>query len=84
MDLFNLNLGSGDGEAVGTMGTVEAAERFHRLAWGTYGEDGAYPFGLLAGGMDDGTVQVCSISSFTSSSSCDVLWAMSLLVLRWS
>ena len=62
IDIFDINLGTNDLEVV-SKGSVEADERFHRLAWGNFTAGDAYPYGLLAGGMVDGSVQV--LFSFT-------------------
>lgn len=45
------------GNELRLLGSVDAPERFHRLAWGTKGiETQQFPYGLIAGGMTDGSV----------------------------
>ena len=56
LELFSMDLGSGSGE-MSVLGSVTTSERFHRLAWGTAG-GASLPYGMLAGGMVDGTVKV--------------------------
>ena len=58
LEIFQLDLAASTKE-MKCLGSVQAAERFHRLAWGTKGvSDGSLPYGLLAGGMVDGTIKV--------------------------
>ena len=51
-----MSLGT-EGRDLELKGSVQAEDRFHRLAWGTFTNGDAYPWGLLAGGMVDGSVQ---------------------------
>ena len=58
LELFSIDLGSRTGQ-MDLLGSVPLSERFHKLTWGTYGVDqGTLPYGMLAGGMVDGTVKV--------------------------
>ena len=58
LEVFSLDLGSASGECT-LVGSVNTNERFHRLAWGTGGvANGSLRYGMLAGGMVDGTVKV--------------------------
>eukprot|EP00966_Prymnesium_polylepis_P114715 2651048-Prymnesium_polylepis.1 len=53
LELFSLDLGSRSGE-MPLLGSYQASERFHRLAWGSFGhESGAFSHGIIAGGMVD-------------------------------
>ena len=56
LDIFSLDFSS---DEIPLLGSVQTAERFHRLAWGTKGmEDGSLPYGILAGGAVDGSVKI--------------------------
>ena len=58
LEIFNLDLGSSSSE-MPCLGSIQTSERFHRLAWGTMGvADGSRPYGILAGGMVDGTIKI--------------------------
>ena len=58
LELFSLDLMSSSQE-MALLGSVQTNERFHRLAWGNAGmADGSLPYGIIAGGMDDGTVKI--------------------------
>lgn len=58
LEIFQMDLGSKTGQ-MELLGSVQTTERFHRLAWSNFGVDnGSLPFGMLAGGMVDGTVKV--------------------------
>lgn len=62
LELYDLNLahhGSQE-ESSKLMGTVETESRFSALAWTPGTAGGKYPMGLLAGGMENGTVHVWS------------------------
>ena len=60
VEIHDISLNTND-QNVSVLGSVEATERFHRLAWGKLGEGAAaHPCGVLAGGLVDGTVQVKS------------------------
>jgi protein transport protein SEC31 len=59
IEIFDMSLGT-EGRDLELKGSVQAEDRFHRLAWGTFTNGDAYPWGLLAGGMVDGSVQVWS------------------------
>eukprot|EP00122_Pirum_gemmata_P005175 Pgem_evm1s4721 len=48
-----VNLGDNDG----LLGKVTTPDRFHSVAWGSFGYNtGAHENGVIAGGMDNGTV----------------------------
>eukprot|EP00245_Coleochaete_scutata_P005204 TRINITY_DN18571_c0_g2_i1.p1 TRINITY_DN18571_c0_g2~~TRINITY_DN18571_c0_g2_i1.p1 ORF type:complete len:1125 (-),score=228.11 TRINITY_DN18571_c0_g2_i1:535-3909(-) len=58
LELFKLDFESGDSEPP-LVGATTSTERFHRLSWGTTGiEDGTYPYGIIAGGLVDGSVNL--------------------------
>jgi len=58
LEIFSLDLVSSSKE-MPQLGSVQTNERFHRIAWGNAGiADGSLPYGLLAGGMDDGTIKI--------------------------
>lgn len=58
LEIFSLDLDSASGE-MPLLGSAQTSERFHRLAWGVGGVDsGSLPYGMLAGGLVDGTVKV--------------------------
>ena len=58
LDIFSLDFSS---DEIPLLGSVQTNDRFHRLAWGSYGhESGALSHGLLAGGMVDGTIKIFS------------------------
>jgi len=58
LEIFSLVLGSSSSE-MPCLGSIQTSERFHRLAWGTMGvADGSRPYGILAGGMVDGTIKI--------------------------
>ena len=60
LEVFKLDMTSRTGE-LSLLGSVSSSERFHRLAWGTKGmENGSMPYGMLAGGMVDGTIKIFS------------------------
>ena len=65
LDIFSMDLGSKSGQ-MDLLGSVQLTERFHRLAWGTCGIDkGHLPYGMLAGGMVDGTIKVFDPAKIT-------------------
>ena len=65
LEIFNLDLGSASGE-MEVLGSIQLPERFHSITWGTAGVDGgALPYGMLAGGMVDGTVKVFNPAAMT-------------------
>lgn len=58
LEIFSMDLGSKSGQ-MELLGSIQTDERFHKLAWGTHGTDsGSLPYGMLAGGLVDGTVKV--------------------------
>lgn len=58
LEIFSLDLSSQTGE-MPLLGSVKTNERFHRLAWGTTGiADGSLPYGIIAGGMVDGSINI--------------------------
>ena len=60
LEVFKLDMTSRTGE-LSLLGSVSSSERFHRLAWGTKGmENGSMPYGMLAGGMVDGSIKIYS------------------------
>ena len=60
LEVFKLDTSSPSGE-LSLLGSVQTSERFHRLAWGTQGmANGSMPYGMLAGGMVDGTIKIFS------------------------
>jgi hypothetical protein len=60
LEVFKLDMSSQTGE-LSLLGSVSSSERFHRLAWGTKGmENGSMPYGMLAGGMVDGSIKIYS------------------------
>ncbi len=58
LEIFGMELSSKSGH-MKVLGSLQAPERFHRLAWASFGADNSsLPLGMLAGGMVDGTVKV--------------------------
>jgi protein transport protein SEC31 len=57
LEIFSMDLGSSTGE-MELLGTVQTAERFHRLAWGVQGTANSVPHGMLAGGTVDGSINI--------------------------
>ena len=57
LEIFSLELSSSSSEMT-LLGSVQTSERFHRLAWGAGGDPRSLPYGLLAGGLVDGTVKI--------------------------
>jgi hypothetical protein len=58
LEIFQMDLSSKTGQ-MEMLGSVQTPERFHRLAWGSFGANcSSLPLGMLAGGMVDGTVKV--------------------------
>ena len=58
LEIFSMDLGSRSQE-MPVLGSVQTADRFHRLAWGSKGVDtGRLPYGMIAGGMVDGTIKI--------------------------
>eukprot|EP00775_Hariotina_reticulata_P008692 gene8692-8873_t len=56
LEIFSLNFASGDASPV-LSGAVPVPERFHRIAWGSKPSDAtSLPYGLLAGGLADGSI----------------------------
>ena len=54
-----LDVGLSDSAAeVTPLGTAESAEKFYSVAWGSLGADGAHPWGVVAGGLADGSVNL--------------------------
>ena len=52
------------GDQMTVKGKVEVSDRFNKLAWGMKGvSEGSHPYGLLAGGMVDGTVNIWNAAS---------------------
>jgi len=61
--LFKLDFADASPELPLLGSPMPASERFHRLAWGTTGvEGGAHPYGIIAGGLVDGCVNLWSPS----------------------
>ncbi|CAD7701117.1 unnamed protein product [Ostreobium quekettii] len=59
LEIFKLDFSSSDVQMEPAGPAVPASERFHRISWGTTGiESKAYPLGLAAGGLEDGTVLI--------------------------
>ncbi|KAK9829183.1 hypothetical protein WJX72_004364 [[Myrmecia] bisecta] len=59
LEVFKVDFVVGGHELEAAGGPVTAPERFHRLAWGTQGQEShAHPLGLLAGGLTDGAIVV--------------------------
>ena len=67
LEIFSLDLGSQSGE-MPTLGSVQLPERFHGLAWGAGSAEASMPYGMLAGGMVDGTVKVFNPKAMTDGS----------------
>ena len=58
LEIFQMDLSSKTGQ-MEMLGSEQTPERFHRLAWGSFGSNcSSLPLGMLAGGMVDGTVKV--------------------------
>jgi protein transport protein SEC31 len=57
LEIFNLDFASAD-HSMPVLGSVETSERFQRLAWGAGSDSAAYPYGVLAGGMVDGSIKI--------------------------
>lgn len=58
LEIFQMDLSSKTGQ-MEMLGSAQTPERFHRLAWGSFGANcSSLPLGMLAGGMVDGTVKV--------------------------
>ena len=64
LEIFSLDLGSQSGE-MPVLGSLQLPERFHCLAWGAASDATGLPYGMLAGGMVDGTVKVFDPSAMT-------------------
>eukprot|EP00211_Chloroparvula_japonica_P000131 CAMPEP_0119125334 /NCGR_PEP_ID=MMETSP1310-20130426/4646_1 /TAXON_ID=464262 /ORGANISM="Genus nov. species nov., Strain RCC2339" /LENGTH=1095 /DNA_ID=CAMNT_0007115393 /DNA_START=21 /DNA_END=3304 /DNA_ORIENTATION=+ len=61
LELFRMDFADPSPELLPLGGPVPASERFHRVAWGTTGVDsGAHPYGIIAGGLVDGCVNLWS------------------------
>ncbi|EFN56942.1 hypothetical protein CHLNCDRAFT_143487 [Chlorella variabilis] len=59
LEIFRLDFSSTDQDLRLAGGAVQAPERFSRLCWGPAGVDTKhYPYGLIAGGLADGSVCV--------------------------
>jgi protein transport protein SEC31 len=60
LEIFVADIANSDGantRQLTSLGRTDASERFHKLAWGLTGtQSGTFPYGLLAGGLANGTV----------------------------
>lgn len=66
LEIFSLDLGSRSGD-MPLLGSVQTSDRFHRLAWGSYGhESGTFSHGILAGGMVDGSIKIFNPAAMIS------------------
>ena len=75
LEVFKLDMTSRTGE-LSLLGSVSSSERFHRLAWGTKGmENGTMPYGMLAGGMVDGSIKIYSPATLMAGEGADPLVA---------
>jgi len=57
LEIFNLDLASPN-PAMPLLGSATTSERFQRLAWGAGTNTADYPYGVLAGGMVDGSIKI--------------------------
>lgn len=86
LEIFQMDLGSKTGK-MELQGSVQTSERFHRIAWGTAGvSNGSLAYGMLAGGMVDGTVKVFNPAVITGYVALTAPWTpmMPAAVLRYS
>eukprot|EP00003_Mantamonas_plastica_P027869 TRINITY_DN6107_c0_g1_i3.p1 TRINITY_DN6107_c0_g1~~TRINITY_DN6107_c0_g1_i3.p1 ORF type:complete len:451 (+),score=61.60 TRINITY_DN6107_c0_g1_i3:94-1353(+) len=67
LELFSLDLADSDMQ-MPVRGSVSVNYRFHRLAWGTAQESEEFPYGILAGGLDNGALCVWNPASILDSS----------------
>ncbi|KAK9805066.1 hypothetical protein WJX73_010529 [Symbiochloris irregularis] len=69
LEIYDTNL-AGQGKELRLAGSTNTSDRFCSLAWGSLGLDsGSPPYGLLAGGLADGTVAVWDPADILSSAS---------------
>jgi len=63
LELYDTDLGI-EGPNMTLLGSVVCKDSFHSVAWGKKGiEDGRYSYGLLAGGMSDGAINIWDTSA---------------------
>ena len=57
LELFKIDLRSPKTEAK-LVGSTTAADRFSKICWSSFGSQGSYPNGIIAGGLANGVVQI--------------------------
>jgi len=68
LEIWDVDLASSSAEPR-LLGSVESKDCFHSVAWGAKGiEDGSQGYGLLAGGMSDGSINIWSASGILNRS----------------
>lgn len=57
LEVFSLDFSGQDGQKEKVVGKTSAPERFNKLCWGLTGtQSEAYKYGLIAGGLSNGSV----------------------------
>lgn len=76
VELFGIDIAS-ENQDLSLLGSATASDRFNRLTWGRFGsENAAFPYGILAGGLVDGSVNLWNPAKLMSGSSEDVSSAL--------
>lgn len=65
--MFNYDTGYKDTQPT-VLGWSEAAAPFKGISWGNFGVDSSYPLGVIAGGLNDGSVVLWDVQSMIDSS----------------
>lgn len=74
LEVFSLDLTSST-EDMPLLGSATTTERFQKLAWGAGSDAGAFPYGVLAGGMVDGSIQIYNPARLMDGADVDALIA---------
>lgn len=56
LEIFAVDFSAGSPKEMPVKGSIKCNERFHRLAWGGLSGTGGLSYGILAGGMVDGSI----------------------------
>lgn len=63
LEIYDIDLGSSSHE-MRLLGSIGSKDCFHSVAWGAKGiEDGSMPYGIVAGGMSDGSINIWNVNS---------------------
>eukprot|EP01098_Paradermamoeba_levis_P009612 TRINITY_DN401_c0_g1_i17.p1 TRINITY_DN401_c0_g1~~TRINITY_DN401_c0_g1_i17.p1 ORF type:complete len:1043 (-),score=409.51 TRINITY_DN401_c0_g1_i17:35-3106(-) len=72
LEIFNLDVSSKE-LGMASLGKASLPDKLFRLEWGLVGQNSSYPYGILAGGMENGAVSVWNPETIIQKAEADPL-----------